>query len=335
MRIKCRIICMLLVLLPVLLAAGCGKKAEAELFCMDTVVRLTVHGRNAEAALAACTDELYAMERLFSVTEAGSDAARINQADGAPVWVSPDTQALLQTAQTVSAETDGAFDVTVYPLVTAWGFLGGAQRVPAQETIRDLLPLVGMERLTLTDGTVTAEAGTRVDLGGIAKGYASARLAEVAKGYGVSSALFTLGGNVQALGSRPDGSAWRVGVMDPADPSAVVGVLAVRDRAVITAGGYQRYFVEDGVTYHHILDPHTGYPADSDLLSVTVVAEDGAAADALSTALFVLGEEAAIARYRALGSFEMVLVKRDHSVLYTAGLDFSAAAGVGAERIAP
>lgn len=324
----------LLLLLPLLLA-GCARQAEQDLLCMDTVMRFTLHGRRADRALAACVEEIHALEARFSVTREGSDASCINAAGGGAVRVGADTLSLLQTARAVSELTGGAFDVTVYPLVEAWGFPGDARRVPDAEALRALLPLVGMDRLRVDGDTVWAEPGTRVDFGGIAKGFASNRLVELAAEYGIQSALFTLGGNVQALGSKPDGSAWRIGVMDPRDPSDVIGVLSVRDCAVITAGGYQRYFEADGVRYHHILDPHTGCPAEAGLLSATVVSGDGAMADALSTALFVLGEAEAVRLYRDTGGFEMLLVRSDGSVLVTENLDFSASDGVRMERILP
>ncbi|MPM78812.1 FAD:protein FMN transferase [bioreactor metagenome] len=174
-------------------------------------------------------------------------------------------------------------------------------------------------------------AGMAVDLGGIAKGFAGDRSLAVLADYGVTSALVSLGGNITALGQKPDGSPWRVAVKDPKDPESYLCVLSLRDRTVATSGAYERYFEQDGVVYHHIIDPSTGYPARSGLLSVTVVSPSGAVADAMSTALFVLGEEKGLALWRASEDFEAVLVREDGTVLITQGL-FDQQEFQGAER---
>ncbi len=304
---------------------GCAASAKAEraLFAMDTYMTLAAYGRNTDEALDECEAELVRLEKLFSATLPDSDAARIRLGAGGDVEVSADTAAILETALRVSAQSGGAFDVTIYPLVDAWGFLTEAPHVPSGDEIEDALTRVDYRRLVLSGQSVRVEPGMGVDFGGVAKGYASDRLMQIFRARGVKSAIVSLGGNVYALGARPDGGAWRVGVQDPLDASNVLGVLLVKDTAVITSGAYQRNFTENGKQYHHILNPATGYPADSGLVSVTIVGQNGAKADSLSTALFVLGEADAAKLWRADGTFGMVLVTSDRRVLVTDGLDFT------------
>ena len=161
----------------------------------------------------------------------------------------------------------------------------------------------------------------KVDLGGIAKGFTSDRVMELFSADGVTSGIISLGGNVQTLGTKPDGSLWRVGIQDPDDSSGIIATIEVADKAVITSGGYQRYFEQDGTTYHHIIDPRTGMPADSGLTSVTIVSDDGTLADGLSTSLFIMGKEAALDYWRAhRDNFDVILVASDGSITISEGL---------------
>ena len=231
-----------------------------------------------------------------------------------------ETADLISAALTLSQATGGAFDPTVAPLVTLWGITTDSPRVPRQTEIDALLPLVGVDHVT-ADGThITLDEGCAMDLGGIAKGYASDRLADIFAQYGVDSALVSLGGNVYARGTKPGGQAWSVAVQHP-EQEGYAAMLALTDAFAVTSGGYQRYFTgPDGTVYQHILDPETGWPVQGDLLSVTIVADNGTMADAYSTALYVMGREAAQDFWRQNGGFDMVLITKDGQVLYTPGL---------------
>jgi thiamine biosynthesis lipoprotein len=241
--------------------------------------------------------------------------------------VSDDITCLLDVAGDVNRRTGGALDPTVYRIVKAWGFIDRQYRVPEQEELEDLLSHAGMEvvRVKSADESggqaeVCVPEGAALTFGAVAKGYAAWKAVEAMKEAGIKSAIVSLGGDVQTLGKKPDGGLWSVAVQDPGDTGNYVGVISVAEAAVVTSGSYERYFEQDGVTYHHILDPKTGYPADSGLLSVTVVCENGAYADALSTALFVLGEEGALEYYRRYGGCELVLITEDNRVVVTPGL---------------
>jgi len=272
-------------------------------------------------------------ERPGESEDAGKteDAAESEDAGLSGQFVlSEEAFALLERAMELSRETEGAFDPAVYPLMRLWGFAGkeGEERTPAKpedSEIRALLPLCRPENVVLRPENHALEVkvpGTMLDLGGAVKGYASARLMELFREQGVSSALVNLGGNVQVLGTKPDGSLWRIGIEDP-EREGNIAALSLTDTAAVTSGGYERGFEEDGRRYHHLLDPETGYPAEGGLLSVTVLTPDGALADMLSTALFVMGRERAeafVARRAADWQFEAVLVTEDRELLATEGL---------------
>lgn len=335
-------------ILPLLCAAvltlslsGCGqpKECSAEFFAMDTVMRVSAYGNGAAEAVSGISSRVNELEALLSRTRADSEVSALNAAAGERVKTSGDLTALIAAAQEYSAAANGAFDITVAPVVSAWGFTTDTYQVPAQETLDTLLPLVDCQRVLVEqdpdssdmDDFVTLGSGQSIDLGGIAKGYASDCAEYLLRANGVKSASVYLGGNVYVHGSKPDGTPWRVGVQDPADPNSFIGILSLADSYAITSGGYQRCFKEGGKTYHHIIDPATGYPADSGLVSVTVVAPanraeepvpgHGALCDAFSTALFVLGEEQAVTLWHSgTYDFELVLVTEDGRVLVTAGI---------------
>lgn len=316
--------------LALCLLAGCGRsgqKHEKQLFAMDTVMLLTAYGDAGEAGLAAAADVINALAADLDPEKEGSSVQALNAGSGGAVAVSADCIAVLRTALDAYALTGGALDPALYPVILAWGFTTGDFRVPDRAELDALLAEKDTAAIAIdaAAGTVTLPADTAVSLGAVAKGYAAQKAAQAMADAGVERAILSLGGNVQTLGdTRPDGTPWQVAVTDPRDTGAYLGVLSVGQTAVVTSGGYQRYFEQDGKTYIHILDPSTGMPADSGLASVTVVTADGAWADALSTALFVLGEDGALALCESCrgtpDAFETVLVTEDSRVVVSAGL---------------
>lgn len=332
-----KLICLFLLLFCL---SGCGSEEtqpiSKELDAMDTTMTLSAYGKNAESALEDACSEIKRLDALFSVGIQSSDIWALNHQKSAQV--SKDTATLLARAIAISADTDGAFDPTVAPLMEAWGFTDKNYQVPSATTIQSLLPNVDASTILLDANNHCAlPQNVSVDLGAIAKGYTADRVIEIFKTHHVEHALISLGGNIQALGSKPDGRPWRIGIQDPVQTNDIVATLEVHDRAVVTSGGYLRYFEENGVRYHHILDPHTGQPANSGLLSVTIVSKDGTLADALSTALFVMGEEKAIAYwYNHPNDFDCILITDDGRVLATpnAATALTLANGEHAEVIA-
>ncbi len=325
------------VLAAALLPAGCAlhqEPASSQIFAMDTVMSLEVYGDEAEEQAAQAAETIYRLEDLWDVTDENSEIWALNHSGGAWVELSPETTELLSQALELCALTDGALDLTAYPAVHAWGFTTGDYHVPAQDELTDLLPLIDYTKLELSPDLRQARlpAGMELDLGAVAKGYTGAALAQQLREAGVSSALLSLGGNIQTVGSKPDGSPWRVAIQDPAqEGQSALGVVEVADQAVVTSGGYQRYFEADGQTYWHILDPDTAAPARNGLSSVTVIGADGTVCDALSTALFVMGLDQAAAFWREHPELEveLVLVEEDGGVSITQGLvsSFSPAQG--------
>ncbi len=308
-----------------LLFTGCApaEKHQKDFFAMDTFFELTAYGEYAPEALNAAETLAMQLDAELSATDPGSALYALNEAGGGPV--DGDCAELLGIALPLCESTGGAFDVTLLRLSQAWGFSGGEPRVPEASEISSLLQCSGWEKIIYENNAVTIPEGAGLDFGAIAKGYAGRKIAELLSSYGVESAMLSLGGNVQVLGRKPDGSLWNIGIADPADEAQLVGSVAAENAAVVTSGSYKRYFEQNGVRYHHILDPESGFPAESGLLSVTIVAEDGALADALSTALFVLGEEKALDYWREHGGFETVLITEDGRVLATEGAAFTPA----------
>lgn len=266
-------------------------------FMLGTVVDQRVSGRAAAYAAEAAASELLRVHRLLSFYDPASDIARLNGSAGAgPVKIAAETLNLLALALEWSGRTAGAFGPTVGPLSRLWkeAFAGGM--VPGPASVRTALSLAGSQQLRLNPGQGTAEllaAGASVDLGAIGKGYAARRARQVYESHGITSALLNLGGHVLAFGGRPDGRPWSVGIRHPRRPGRCIGAVDVRDASVSTSGDYEQFAEQAGVRYHHIVDPRTGCPARSGLISVTVVTRDPLEADVLSTAVFVAGASAA------------------------------------------
>jgi len=301
---------------------------------MDTSIELTVYGKNADAAIAAAEAEIYRVESVFSAERRGSEIVLINDSAGKYIEVSAETAELIAFSKDVSKKTDGAFDISVYPAVRAWGFVSGAEhRVPDIGEIDELKPIIGSEKISVDGNNVKLDKGMAIGMGAVAKGYAGSRAAEAAKQAGAESALLILGGNVVCIGAKPDGKPWKIGIQHPEDAGEYFGTVECVDKSIVTSGDYQRYFEEDGKRYHHIIDAKTAAPAETDIASVTVICEDGALADALSTALFVMGSQRAIEYWRANGGFEMVLMLHDGSMIATNGANFTPVSGCNATYI--
>lgn len=302
---------------------------------MDTVMTITAYGADSKKAVKACEDEINRLDALLSLQNKNSEIYRLNRNKTAEASV--DTLTLISRSVDANMLTDGAFDITIEPLVRAWGFYTGLEnRVPSKQEIETALLPVGSQNIEISQNSVRLLNGACVDLGGIAKGYASAKSAELLEDYGIESAIVSLGGNVRAVGAKPDGTLWSVAIADPDDPSKQIGTLKAKDLAVVTSGGYQRYFEENGEIYHHIINPKTGYPAKSGLKSVTIASEDDCLADALSTALFVMGREKAEALYKKNpGLFDAVLVTDDNKILVTDNLRDSFSCKTNFEVITP
>ncbi len=303
-----------------MLVGGCSvREYKDTFFAMNTYMSFTVYGNEAEELVYEAQKELLALEKLWSVTDEGSDVYKINHSEGKAVEVSEKTKELLLFALEMSHKTEGSFNPAIYPVVAAWGFTTGENKVPSPDELTEMLSKTGSENIQISGNTVTAENGAMIDFGAVAKGYAGDLVTNYLKSRGVTSALLDIGGNIQAIGTKPDGSCFKIGLRSPFSDD-IMGVLEIEDISVVTSGNYERYFTaEDGKKYGHIIDPKTGYPVDNGLASVTIIGKEGKTCDALSTALFVMGYEQAVEFYRDNGGFDMIIVTENREIHLTQG----------------
>lgn len=301
--------------------ASSAQPVSQEIFAMDTYMTVTAYGDNAQKGVTDAVAEIQRLDNLLSIGKEDSEISKLNKSGSAAL--SDDTAVMVAKALDLYKSTGGAFDITVLPLMELWGFTTQEYYVPTEDEIQSTLQRVGADKLTWDESTQTLTLGDKqeIDLGGIAKGFTSSRIMEIFKQDGVTCGMVSLGGNVHLLGTKQDGSAWRVGIQDPDNTDDMLGVLQANDCAVITSGAYERNFEKDGVTYHHIIDPATGKPSNSGLTSVTIVSKDGTLADGLSTSLFVMGKDKAIAYWKQhADEFDTILVDKDRNVYITEGI---------------
>ena len=306
-----------------------------ELYAMDTYMTLTAYGNKSEEALKKSSDTINELDSLLSTGNKQSEIYKLNKSGKATL--SETSSFLLSKSLEINKATDGAFNPTVYPLMELWGFTTKKYNVPNQDKIDDLLPLTDITKINFNKSNNTVQFDTKgmeIDFGGIAKGFTSSKIMDIYKECGVTSGMVSLGGNVQVLGTKPDGSLWRVAVQNPNSEEEYLGVLETSDKAIITSGGYERYFVKDGKKYHHILDPKTGCPADSDLTSVTIVSSDGTLADGYSTSLFVMGLNKSIDFWRKNSKdFDAILYTKNGKLYVTEGISKSFSSDLDFETV--
>lgn len=316
----------LLLLLPSFSSCQKIKRYDKTFFFMDTTIAVTLYSDTKELAKAGfylCEVVLSALDHDWSKEKEGSLTSRINAAKDEPIELDSDTADLFATALAVSEATGGKFDITVKPLVDLWQAAEEKQALPTEEEFASALSSVDYHNLILTDKTLQkADPNSEIDLGGIGKGAAISALISGLSELPLSGGLVSFGSNVAVFGEKPDGSPFRVAIRDPKDAGGRVGVLTLEPGEILSVSGdYERYVEIDGVRYHHILDPKTGYPFDTGLSSVAVVCRDGALADALSTALFGMGKEDALAFCQSGAfEFEALLIESDGTMTMTDGM---------------
>ncbi|MDD3224843.1 MAG: FAD:protein FMN transferase [Clostridium sp.] len=299
--------------------------AYLEIYCMGTNVIQRVYGKNKELAVQLVSEELKRLEDILSFYKPLSEVSLINENAGHDyVNVKYETLNIIKKAKKYSRLSSGVFDITSAPLISLWGIFTKKQRVPIKEEIDKVKALIDYENIIIDEDSSSIKLlkeGQKIDLGGIAKGFAADRAVEIYKNNGIESAFINLGGNVLALGNKPDGSKWNIGIQNPLEPRGqCIGAVVVNDKTVVTSGDYVRYFMKDNKRYHHILDPKTGYPSDSGVMSVTVIAESSIDADALSTAAFILGLEAGMKFIKSIDCVEGIFITKDKKVYSTEGI---------------
>lgn len=317
-------LCLIMALLSfVLTSCNSEVKTEtAEFFVFDTVVDITAYGENAKEAIEAARDELYRYDALLSTTNENSDIYKVNNNEAQEV--STETAEIIEKSLKISELTEGSLDITIYPVVELWGFTGGNYRVPKESEIEEALNFVGFDKISLQGNNVVKDdPKVQIDLGATAKGYIGDKVSEAIKNAGCNSAVLSIGGNVVTVGNKPDGQDFNVGITWT-DGKGICATVSLKDMSAVTSGTYQRNFTENGVFYHHIIDPKTGYPAQSDIGSVTIFTENGLIADGLSTAFFVMGSEKAVEfyeseKYLELGikNLDFMIIKNDGTCIVT------------------
>ena len=311
---------LLIICISSLLALSCSKnnKVEQTYFeSMNTFMKVQAYGENAKEANEAAQKYIGQLERIISATKEESDIYKLNHSETYPVKVNEQALSLIKLALNMSEISDGAFNPCLYPVSSLWGFTKKQYRIPSEEEIAEKLALCDWKKVQVTDDGVIMEPGMQFDLGGIGKGFAGDEAAKKMKEFGIKSALLDLGGNIQIIGTKPDGSDWTIGIRNPFEEGAI-GILKASNVAVITSAGYERYFVgEDGKKYIHIFDGTTGCPAESDLVSTTAIAPSGTYCDGLSTALYVLGLERSIELWRKQKNFDFILITKNKEVYIT------------------
>lgn len=303
---------------------GARETSRAE-FLMGTYMEIKAIGRKAPVALEKVFSRLEEIEARMTQNSVDSEIAVINQKAGIePAAVSADTFLVIEKALQYAELTGGKFDPTIQPIVRLWQIGSPQARVPAPAEITAKLPVVNYQAVELdaTNKTVwLTQPGMGLDLGGIAKGYAADEAVAILRAHGIKKALINLGGNLYAVGTNPNNQPWRIGVQDPEDErNQYVIVIEATDETLVTSGAYERFLEVDGTVYHHILNPETGYPADSDILSVTIVARNSIDADALSTSIYILGHEAGLALINSLNDIETVIIDKEYRVFASPGV---------------
>ncbi|MCF7913922.1 MAG: FAD:protein FMN transferase [Spirochaetaceae bacterium] len=306
-------------------------------FALGTTCSVQLYGTQYKDKLAPALAIATEIEDKMSAHTEDSEVAEINRKAGdEPVEVSEETFNLIARAKEFSAIGNGVFDLTVGPLVELWDIGSGEETVPDAEQIEAALQKVNYKDIELIPAGQRSEEGNekvkrprvylqrpgmRIDLGAIAKGYAADRMVEYLKSQGVEYGIVNLGGNVYAFGEKHNNSVWKIGIQSPEDARGnYLGVVELVDKAVVTSGKYERYFIEDGVRYHHILDTEDGFPIEKDLASVSIISADATEADALSTLVFGLGLEKGLEFTEQRPGVDSILVTEDNTVFTTSGL---------------
>lgn len=317
-----------ILLAVMLLCGGCAAKKPQEKYTevgyniLNTVITLTAYTEDGEV-LKNAIEECKRYEQMLSRTVEGSDVWQINYADGEPVEVSDDTATILKCAKKIGDLSGGAFDVTIAPASTLWDFTSEKSMLPDAEQIAEAAELVDYTKIELDGNTVRLPAGMMIDLGGIAKGYIADRIKVYLEERGVKHAILSFGGNIIAIGAKPDGSQWTIGIQDIDRPTGDPMLKTFSSGgSVVTSGIYERGFDLDGIRYHHLLSPETGWPVQNELASVTIFSDSSMEGDALSTAAFVLGRDAGMKLIESLDGIEAVFIDRDRSVTGTSGAEY-------------
>lgn len=292
-------------------------------FYLGTVVTIIIYDKNAEELMDGAMLEIERLENLLSGNIEDSDISKINSAAGIEaVEVSAETHEVITKGIEYHETSNGLFDISIGPLVDLWGIGTTNARVPTQDEINIAMDNIDIDAI-VSDGkrVILLNEDMKIDLGGIAKGYIADRVAEYLKKNGCDGAIINLGGNVLTVGEKPDGTKWRIGIQNPFEATGTyIRVVEVEEMSVVTSGSYERFFVEDGITYHHILDPNTGYPVETDIAGVSIISSRSVDGDGLSTTVFAMGYEKGISLIELISGVECIIILKDGNIQYSSGI---------------
>lgn len=294
-------------------------------FFMGTVVKISLYGEGREDIIEKGFNRIKEIEREVSINIEDTEIDKVNDAAGkTSVKVERDAFEITKKGLEYSKLSEGSFDITIGPIVKLWSIGLPEAKVPSKEEIDEKLTLVGYERLQINDedkSIFLKDKEMKIDLGAIAKGYTADAVVEVLRENDVKSAIIDLGGNVFAMGSKPDGNAWKIGIQDPFDQRGkIVGVIEVKDKSIVTSGIYERFVEKDGKKYHHILSPFNGYPYDNEIAGVTIISDKSIDGDALSTAVFSKGLKSGMEFVEKIKDIEAIFITKNKEVYITSGL---------------
>lgn len=313
------------------LLAGCSKNnktseplSKSELL-MGTVVTVSLYDSNDEEILNKVFNKVKELESTLSINENGTLVDKINEEAGiSPVKVDDYTYTVVKKGVEYSKLSNGLFDISVGPIVKLWSIGLPEAKVPTQEEIDERLPLIGYSDIELNDADKTIylkRKGMIIDLGGIAKGYTADVISDILTEEGVNSAIINLGGNIFAHGKKPNGDEWKIGIQDPfSERGGIIGTLTTSNKSIVTSGIYERYIEKDGVKYHHILSPKTGYPYENEIAGITIVSDKSTDGDALSTSVFAMGVEEGMKFVNSIDGIDAIFITKDNKVYITDGI---------------
>lgn len=292
-------------------------------FKLNTVVTVTIYDSQDEQLLEDVMELCDRYENMFSRTKKSSELYQLNHSllptENGAFILSPETGELITKGLSYAKLSEGAFDITIEPVSSMWDFTSEKKKIPSRDEIAAVLPKINYKDVILNDNQLQfKQEGMGLDLGAIAKGYIADRMKEFLISKGVKSATINLGGNVLCIGQKPDQTPFRIGIQKPfADRSETIAVIDITDKSVVSSGIYERFFEKDGEFYHHILNPKTGYPYDSSLISVTIISDESVDGDGLSTTCFALGLEKGMELINSLPDVQAVFITEDYEMHYS------------------
>lgn len=289
------------------------------IFMIDTIISITLYGEDSQYI-----DDLFKLiekyDKLLDSHDETSEIYSINSGENHKL--NPEIKKLLERSIYYSELTDGLYDVTIAPLVDLWDIMNEPTSIPTEEAIETALKLIDYKNMEIIEDNITfKQEGTKIDLGGIAKGYIADRLIDYLKEKDVKHGVISLGGNIFVLGEKEPNVPFKVAVQDPDEVrGGQIGVLKVSDSSIVTSGIYERYVEIDGVKYHHMLNPFTGYPENNELKSVTIVSSNSMDGDAMSTSMFLLGLKKGMNLVESLDNMEAIFITKDNEIVITKGI---------------